>query len=104
MNKTRYTRVGVAYTPVTRQALLAAVATGGRTSRDIGDELWPHLLGRGSSHGGPASSAVAAAFQLHKLAHQGLVRAEHDSDRAGPARWYLTMAGRQWLSTQPAAD
>lgn len=99
MNKPRYTRVGVAYTPVTRHQLLSAAQEGGRTSLAIGEELWPHLVGRGSSHGGPAASAVAAAFQLHKLAHQGLVYSRTDTYRPGPCTWYLTKAGREWLET-----
>lgn len=102
MSKKRYTRVGVEYTPVTRRELLAAVAPGGRTSRAIGDELWPHLLHRGSPHGGPSAGAVAAAFQLHKLAHQGLVRGDYATHHRGPCQWYLTRAGRDWLQTAAA--
>lgn len=85
---------GIRYRPVTHTDLLKAVLDA-RRAEDVGEELWPHLHGRGSTRGGPSSCYVTAARMLGKLRKQGLVRQwflgrDH--------RWQITDAGRDRLA------
>ena len=71
---------GQEFERVTQADILAAVKDW-RTAEDVGESLWPHLIGRGPVTGGPSSCAVAATFQLSKLEHAGKVASRMERGR-----------------------
>ena len=72
----RYAKAnGAEYKPVTHEQILEAVKDW-KSAEKVGEELWPHLIGRGPVTGGPTSCAVAATFQLSKLEHAGKVESK----------------------------
>lgn len=60
------------YKPVSWQQILACLCEW-TTAEKVGEKCWPHLVGQGSSNGGPSSCAVAATFQLKRMEKAGLV-------------------------------
>jgi hypothetical protein len=87
MAKSKHNHVGIEYQPVTVDEIVDAIGDGGKTTEEIGNELWPHLTG-GPSRGGPSRAAVAAAFQLAKLERAGAPICS-EKNRAAPRRWFL---------------
>jgi hypothetical protein len=70
----KHNSYGREYSPVKAIDILRALDGGPKTAEQVGEELWPHLLGRGSSRGGPSACNYTAACQLGRLRAKGLTQ------------------------------
>jgi hypothetical protein len=85
MKRNRY---NVEYPAVTTDDVLAHLAKAGKCrAADIGETLWPHLIGRGSANGGPSACQYTASAMLGRMRKKGLV---YQDDPA----WAITSKGR----------
>ena len=100
MAKTKHNRLGAEYQPVKALDILRALKDGAKSAHDLGEELWPHLIGRGSTRGGPSGCNYTASCQLGRLKKKGWV--DQYTYIVGECRndWYLTGEGHEELENQ----
>ena len=74
--------------PIGRKCLILLPAS----AEDVGDELWPHLIGRGAVTGGPTATNFAASCFLGRLRRAGYVQQIFNDYHT--STWFLTAKGR----------
>ena len=61
------------YQPVTEKHILELMGGEWRAAEWVGEQCWPHLIGRGSPRGGPSACNRTASQRLGKMVAKGTV-------------------------------